>query len=109
MPDSLHASVALDALRVGWFAGTRRVGGCYDNATIESLWPTLKKDLMHVRRFRARGGAHGGFRMDRGLVPTNENQRLTRLRQPRCIRGGRESRVGPTRLPTCRVQVHFRR
>jgi putative transposase len=29
-----------------------RSGNCYDSAMMESLWATLKKELVHVRRFR---------------------------------------------------------
>jgi transposase InsO family protein len=29
-----------------------RSGYCYDNAMMESLWATLKKELVHGRRFR---------------------------------------------------------
>ena len=28
-----------------------RAGNCYDNAIMESLWATLKKELVHDRRF----------------------------------------------------------
>ena len=85
MSDSLHASVALDALRMavarrnpprglvhhsdrgvqyacrecrdlledhGMAQSVSRSGNCYDNAMMESLWATLKKELVHGRRFR---------------------------------------------------------
>jgi transposase InsO family protein len=29
-----------------------RAGNCYDNAMMASLWATLKKELVHGRRFR---------------------------------------------------------
>ena len=85
MSASLHASVALDALRMavarrnpprglvhhsdrgvqyacrecrdlledhGMAQSMSRSGNCYDNAMMESLWATLKKELVHGRRFR---------------------------------------------------------
>ena len=85
MSDSLHATVALDALRMtvarrnpprgvvhhsdlgvqyacrecrdlleehGMAQGMGRSGNCYDNAMMKSLWATLKKELVHGRRFR---------------------------------------------------------
>lgn len=30
-----------------------RDGNCYDNAMMESLWPTPKKKLVHGKRFRS--------------------------------------------------------
>ena len=32
-----------------------RAGNCYDNAMMESLWATLKKELVHGQRFRTHG------------------------------------------------------
>ena len=29
-----------------------RAGNCYDNAMMESLWATLKKELVHDQHFR---------------------------------------------------------
>ena len=55
----------------------------------------------------ARGGEAGGLRVDRGLVPADEDPRLTRLRQPRGIRGGRESRIGSRWVSTGLVEVHY--
>jgi transposase InsO family protein len=85
MSDSLHATVALDTLRMavarrnppsglvhhsdrgvqyacrecrdlleehGMAQSMSRSGNCYDNAMMESLWATLKKELVHGRRFR---------------------------------------------------------
>jgi len=84
MSGSLHATVALDALRMavarrnpprgvvhhsdrgvqyacrecrdlleehGMEQSMSRSGNCYDNAMMESLWATLKKELVHGRRF----------------------------------------------------------
>ena len=84
MSGSLHATVALDALRMavarrnpprglvhhsdrgvqyacrecrdlledhGMAQSMSRSGNCYDNAMMESLWATLKKELVHDRRF----------------------------------------------------------
>jgi len=31
-----------------------RKGNCYDNAPVESLWGTLKEELVYHRRFRTR-------------------------------------------------------
>ena len=44
--------------------------------------------------------------MDRGVVPTNQNPRLTRLRHPRSVRGDREGRIGSLWVFTIGVQVH---
>ena len=44
--------------------------------------------------------------MDRGVVPTNQNPRLTRLRQPRSVRGDREGRIGSSWVSMIGVQVH---
>ena len=46
--------------------------------------------------------------MDRGVVPTNQNPRLTRLRQPRSVRGDRESRIGSSWVSMIGVQVQLR-
>jgi hypothetical protein len=46
--------------------------------------------------------------MDRGVVPTNQNPRLTRLRQPRSARGDRERRIGLSWVPMIGVQVRVR-
>ncbi len=35
-----------------------RKGNCYDNAMMESLWASLKKELIHRRRFQTRSEAH---------------------------------------------------
>ena len=43
--------------------------------------------------------------MDRGVVPTNQNPRLTRLRQPRSVRGDREGRIGSSWVSMIGVQV----
>jgi transposase InsO family protein len=36
-----------------------RRGSCYDNAPVESLWSTIKRELVHPRRFRTRAEARG--------------------------------------------------
>ena len=46
--------------------------------------------------------------MDRGVVPTNQNPRLTRLRQPRSVRGDREGRIGSSWVSVIGVQVQYR-
>ena len=45
--------------------------------------------------------------MDRGVVLANQNPRLTRLRQPRSVRGDRESRIGSSWVSMIGVQVHY--
>ena len=35
-------------------ASMSRKGNCYDNASIESLWSTLKSELVHHRRYPTR-------------------------------------------------------
>ena len=88
--DWLHASVTEDALRIavaprnpprglvhyldrgvrhacrelfaehGMLQSMSRAGDCYDNAMMESLWATLKKELVHDRRFRTHEEARTG-------------------------------------------------
>jgi putative transposase len=36
----------------GMLQSMSRAGDCYDNAMMESLWASLKKELVHDRRFR---------------------------------------------------------
>lgn len=38
-----------------------RRGSCYDNAPTESLWSTLKRELVHVRKFRTRSEARAAI------------------------------------------------
>ena len=38
----------------GLVASMSRKGNCYDNATIESFWSTLKLELVYRREFRTR-------------------------------------------------------
>ena len=45
------ATIATDALTMA-VKRISRVGNCYDNAMMESLWATLKKELVHGQRFR---------------------------------------------------------
>jgi transposase InsO family protein len=82
MPNTLHATIATDALmmavkrrsppnglvhhrdRVVQYAyrefleehcssqSMSRAGSCYDNAMMENLWATLKKELVHEQHFR---------------------------------------------------------
>ena len=62
---------------------------------MESLWATLKKELVHDRHFRTHDEARAAiFEWIEVLVPTNQNPRLTRLRQPRSVRGNQEGRIG---------------
>ena len=51
MSNTLHATIATDALTMA-VKRISRGGNCYDNAMMESLWATLKKELVHGRRFR---------------------------------------------------------
>lgn len=39
-------------------ASMSRKGNCYDNAMMESFWATLKKELVHRRRFQTRAEAY---------------------------------------------------
>ena len=90
MSTTLHATVAIDALRMairrrnppkglvhhsdrgvqyaclacrellqahGMRQSMSRAGDCYDNAMMESLWATLKKELVHGRTFRSHAEA----------------------------------------------------
>jgi transposase InsO family protein len=38
-----------------------RAGNCYDNAMMESLWATLKKELVHGQRFRTHDEARAAI------------------------------------------------
>ena len=38
-----------------------RAGNCYDNAMMESLWATLKKELVHDQHFRTHSEARAAF------------------------------------------------
>ena len=51
MSNTLHATIATDALMMA-VKRISRAGNYYDNAMMESLWATLKKELVHGRRFR---------------------------------------------------------
>ena len=51
MSNTLHATIATDALTMA-VKRISRAGNCYDNAMMESLWATLKKELVHCPRFR---------------------------------------------------------
>ena len=82
MPNTLHATIATDPLMMaikrrspphglvhhsdrvvqyayrelleeyGGSQSMSRAGSCYDNAMMESLWATLKTELVHDQRFR---------------------------------------------------------
>jgi len=135
MSATLHAKVAIDALRMaidrrnppkglvhhsdrgvlyacrdcrelldaamgirGMRQSMSRPGDCYDHAMMESL-EILECDPEEGVGTRPdlpqpRGSPAGDLRVDRGLVPAEANPRLTRLRQPRSVRDGRESRTG---------------
>jgi transposase InsO family protein len=41
----------------GWIASMSRKGNCYDNATMESFWATLKLELVYRRSFDTRAQA----------------------------------------------------
>ena len=50
---------------------------------MESLCATLKKELVHDQHFRTHDEARAAiFQWIEALIPTNQNPRLTRLRQP---------------------------
>jgi putative transposase len=38
-----------------------RKGSCYDNAVIESFWSSLKRELVHRRKFATRGQAQAAI------------------------------------------------
>ncbi len=147
MSATLHAKVAIDALRMaisrrnppkglvhhsdrgvqyacrdcrelleaameirGMRQSMSRPGDRCDNAMMESPM-ILKGDPEEGVGTRpdlpqARGSPAGDLRVDRGLVPAEADPRFTRLRQPRSVRGGRESRIGSTCVSTVRVAVH---
>ena len=141
MSDSLHASVALDALRMAgvrrnpprglvhhsdrgvqyacrecrecrdllWEHGglqyMRRPGNCYDNAMRRAFGRAEEGSGARPALAHARGGEAGDLRANRGLVPANEDPRLTRLRQHRGIPGGRENGIGSRWVSTGRVEV----
>jgi transposase InsO family protein len=48
---------ALD--QAGLVASMSRKGNCYDNATMESSWSTLKLELVYRRKFATRDQARG--------------------------------------------------
>lgn len=56
---SQYASAEFKGLlaRYGIRPSMSRRGSCYDNAPTESLWSTLKRELVHVRKFRTRSEA----------------------------------------------------
>ena len=83
-----------------------RAGNCYDNAMMESLCATLKKELVHDQHFRTHDEARAAiFQWIEALIPTNQNPRLTRLRQPRSVRGDREGWRGSSWMSMIGVQV----
>ena len=66
----------------------------------------LKKELVHDQHFRTHDEARAAiFEWIEVLVPTNQNRRLTRLRQPRSVRGDREGRMGSSWVSMIGVQV----
>jgi hypothetical protein len=59
------------------------VNAVVESAGMESLCATLKKELVHDQHFRTHEGARAAiFQWIEALIPTNQNPRLTRLRQP---------------------------
>jgi len=61
---------------------------------------TYRRHECNHERPHARRDEAGGLRADRGLVPANENPRLTRLSRPRYMRGALERRIGSSRVST---------
>ena len=48
-----------------------RKGNCYDNATMETFWSTLKQELVYRRHFRnPRPGPHRNLRLHRSAFTT---------------------------------------
>ena len=60
MRNTLHATIATDALTMA-VKRICRAGNCYDNAMMESLWATLKKELVHGQRFRTHAEARAAI------------------------------------------------
>ena len=60
MSNTLHATIATDALTMA-VKRISRAGNCYDNAMMESLWATLKKELVHGQRFRTHDEARSAI------------------------------------------------
>ena len=51
MSNTLHATIATDALTMA-VKRISRAGNYYDNAMMESLWATLKKELVDDQHYR---------------------------------------------------------
>ena len=82
------------------------VNAIVESAGMESLCATLKKELVHDQHFRTHDEARAAiFEWIEVLVPTNQNRRLTRLRQPRSVRGDREGWRGSSWVSMIGVQV----
>jgi transposase InsO family protein len=60
MSNTLHATIATDALEMA-INRISRAGNCYDNAMMESLWATLKKELVHDQHFRTHAEARAAI------------------------------------------------
>lgn len=60
---SQYASAAFRRLlaRHGMLPSMSRRGNCYDNAAVESLWSTIKRELVHPRTFHTRAQARAAI------------------------------------------------
>ena len=67
-------------------ASMSRKGNCYDNATMEAFWSTLKNELVHRTRFVSRDQARLAlFGLYRGLLQPRRDPLLPRLQEPSSI------------------------
>ena len=68
---------------------------CYDNAMMESLWATLKKELVQHAKFKTRAQARSSifewievwYQRER----SHSSLAVSWFSQPRSVRGGQES------------------
>lgn len=69
-----------------------RKGNCWDNACVESFFGTLKKELIHDRRYlNARGGRAGDLRVHRSVLQSGASPLDPRLPFTGRVRGDEES------------------
>jgi hypothetical protein len=59
-PQTEHEAITTDALTMA-VKRMSRVGNCYDNAMMESLWATLKKELVHDQYSRTHAEARAAI------------------------------------------------
>ena len=77
-----------------------RKGNCYDNATMESFWGTLKTELVHHVEYNTHAQAViSDLQVHRVLVQSPETSLRDRLSKPRTVRGQPELTHHPPRPP----------